>query len=73
MQIRLRTYPCDHRFDFMDFFGAFLEQPTTLDPGCALAKRHGLPVLRLPKASDLEPMAKVRSALRQQFFQGLGS
>lgn len=35
----VRLYPCDHRFNFMDFFGSFLDHPTTVDPGDLLQKR----------------------------------
>ncbi|CAJ1404812.1 unnamed protein product [Effrenium voratum] len=56
------TYPCDHRHNFMDFFGAFLDHPVTVDPGCELSRRRNLPVLGLPFAS--RSFCELRAPLR---------
>eukprot|EP00434_Breviolum_minutum_P007723 symbB.v1.2.006812.t1/scaffold409.1/size210228/15 len=63
-------YPCDHRFNFMDFFGSFLDHPTTVDPGCELSRRWQLPVLTLGPVADVgsEGSAKGIAACRKKYL-----
>eukprot|EP00435_Cladocopium_sp_Y103_P045276 s1980_g12.t6 len=47
------TYPCDHRNRFMAFFGALVEHPVTVDPGCELSRKWHLPVVALGSVPDI--------------------